>query len=89
MKIKTYKSKTLHPNLKGFETWSLILRKAYRLMAFENRILRGIFDPRKVEVTGAWRKLHFEELNNVYEGVSKSFRTQSITKYMHTFGISH
>jgi hypothetical protein len=31
---------------------------------FENRVLRGIFGPKKDEVTGGWRKLHNEELHN-------------------------
>jgi hypothetical protein len=33
---------------------------------FENRVLRRIFGPRKDEVTGDWRKLHNEELHNLY-----------------------
>ena len=33
---------------------------------FENRVLRGIFGPRKDEVTGEWMKLHNEELNDLY-----------------------
>ena len=32
----------------------------------ENRVLRGIFRPKKDEVTGEWRKLHNEELNDLY-----------------------
>jgi hypothetical protein len=33
---------------------------------FENRVLRRIFGPKRNEVTGEWRKLHSEELNNLY-----------------------
>jgi hypothetical protein len=33
---------------------------------FEDRVLRRIFGPRRDEVTGDWRKLHNEELHNVY-----------------------
>jgi hypothetical protein len=33
---------------------------------FENRFLRRIFGPKKDEVTGEWRKLHSEELHNLY-----------------------
>jgi hypothetical protein len=33
---------------------------------FENRVLRGIFRPKRDEVTGDWRKLHNEELHNLY-----------------------
>jgi hypothetical protein len=50
----------------GFETWSLTLREEYRLRVFENRVLRRIFGPKRDEVTGEWRKLHSEELNNLY-----------------------
>jgi hypothetical protein len=33
---------------------------------FENRVLRRIFGPKRDEVTGEWRKLHIEELHNLY-----------------------
>jgi hypothetical protein len=33
---------------------------------FENRVLRRIFGPKRDEVTGGWRKLHNEELHNLY-----------------------
>jgi len=33
---------------------------------FENRVLGGIFGPKRDEVTGEWRKLHNEELNDLY-----------------------
>ena len=36
------------------------------MRVFENRVLRRIFGPRRDEVTGEWRKLHTEQLNNVY-----------------------
>jgi hypothetical protein len=49
--------------LYGCETWSLALREDHRLRVFENRVLRRIFRPKRVEVTGGWRKLHNEELN--------------------------
>ena len=52
--------------LYGCETWSLILREEHRLRVFENRVLRRIFGPRRGEVTGEWRKLHNEELNDLY-----------------------
>ena len=48
------------------ETWSLILREERRLRVFENRLLGGIFRPEKEEVTGEWRKLHNEELTDLY-----------------------
>jgi len=37
-----------------------------RPRVFENRVLRGIFGPRSDEVTGEWRKLHKEELNDLH-----------------------
>ena len=52
--------------LYGCETWSLTLREERRLRVFENRVLRRIFGPKRDEVTGQWRKLHNEELNNLY-----------------------
>jgi hypothetical protein len=33
---------------------------------FENRVLRGIFGPKRDEVIGDWRKMHNEELHNLY-----------------------
>jgi hypothetical protein len=36
------------------------------LRVFENRVLRRVFEPRRDEVTGEWRKLHNEELNDLY-----------------------
>jgi hypothetical protein len=41
------------------------LRKKYRLRVFENRVLRRIFGPKRDEVTGEWRRLHNEELNDL------------------------
>jgi len=55
----------LHVVLYGFETWSLTLREERRLRVFENRALRRIFGPKRDEVTGEWRKLHNEELNDL------------------------
>jgi hypothetical protein len=37
---------------------------------FENRVLRRIFGPKRDEVTGGWRKLHNEELHNLYSSPS-------------------
>jgi hypothetical protein len=42
------------------------LREERRLRAFQNRLLRRIFGPKRDEVTGEWRKLHNEELNDLY-----------------------
>jgi hypothetical protein len=42
------------------------LREAYRLGVFENRVLRKILGPKRDEVTGEWRRLHNEELYDLY-----------------------
>ena len=49
----------------GCETWSLTLREELRLRVFENMVLRRIFGPKKDGVTGGWRRLHNEELNDL------------------------
>jgi hypothetical protein len=48
------------------ETWLLTLRDERRLRVFENRVLRRVFGPKSDEVTGEWRKLHNEELSDLY-----------------------
>jgi len=50
----------------GCETWSLTLREERRLRVFENRVLRRIFELKRNELTEGWRKLHNEELNDLY-----------------------
>jgi hypothetical protein len=52
--------------LYGCETWSLTLREERRLRVFENRVMRRVFGPKRDVVTGEWRKLHNEELNDLY-----------------------
>jgi hypothetical protein len=64
-KIKTYEIIILPVVLYGCETWSLTLREEYRL-----RVLRRIFGPKRDEVTGNWRKLHYEELHILYSSPS-------------------
>jgi hypothetical protein len=61
-----YKTIILPVVLYGCETWSLTLREEHRLRVFENRVLRRIFGPKRDEVTGEWRKLHNEELLDLY-----------------------
>jgi hypothetical protein len=56
-----YKTIILPVVLYGCETWSLTLRKEHRL-----RVLRRIFGWKRDEVTGEWRKLHNEELHDLY-----------------------
>jgi hypothetical protein len=57
-KIKIYRTTILPVVLYGCETWSLTLREERRLRAFDNRVLRRVFGPKRDEVTGEWRKLH-------------------------------
>jgi hypothetical protein len=52
--------------LYGCETWSVTLREEHRLRVFENRVLRRRFGPKRDEVTVEWRRLHNEELNDLY-----------------------
>ena len=66
LKIKIYRTITLSFVLYGCETWSLTVREERRLTVFENRVLRRIFGPKRDEVTGEWRKVYNEELNDLY-----------------------
>jgi len=66
LKIKVHRTIILPVILCGCETWSLTLREECRLKVFENRVLRRLFGPKSGEVTGVWRKLHNEELNDLY-----------------------
>ena len=52
--------------LYGCETWLLKLREERKLRLFENMVLRRIYGPRRDEVTRKWRRLHNEELNDLY-----------------------
>jgi len=64
--MKIYRTTILPVVLYGCEIWSLTLREKSRLMVFENRVLRRIFGPRRDEVTWEWRKLHNEEVSDLY-----------------------
>jgi len=61
LKIKVSRIIILPVVLYGCETWSLTLREERKL-----RVLRRILGPRRDEVTGEWRRLHNEELNDLY-----------------------
>ena len=69
-KIKIYRNIILPVVLYGYETWWLTLREERRLRLLENRVLRRIFGPRRDKVTGEWRKLHNEELNDLYASLN-------------------
>ena len=66
LKIKIYRTIILPVVLYGCETWSLTLREESRLRVFENRVLRRVFGPKREEVTGEWKKLHKDELRDLY-----------------------
>jgi hypothetical protein len=48
----------------------VVSRKIHKLNKFENRLLRRIFGPKRDEMVGGWRKLHNEELHNLYSSPS-------------------
>ena len=66
LKNKIHKSIILSVVLYGCETWSLTLREEQRLRVFENRVVWKIFGPKREELTKELRKLHNEELNDLY-----------------------
>jgi hypothetical protein len=57
---------------------SLTLREEHRLRVFENRVLRGIFGPKRDQVAGEWRKLHSGELHNLYSspGITRQIKSR-------------
>ena len=66
IKLKRHRTIILPVVLYECETWSLLLREERGLRVFANRVLRRIFGPRWDGVTGKWRKLHIEELHDLY-----------------------
>jgi hypothetical protein len=70
LKLRIYKTIILPVVLYGCETWSLTLREEHRHRVFENRVLRKIFGSKRDEVTGEWRKLHNEELRDLYSSLN-------------------
>jgi hypothetical protein len=66
VKVRIYKTIILPVILNDGETWSLTVREEHKLRVFENRVLRKIFGPKRDGVTGGLRKLHNEELHNLY-----------------------
>jgi len=66
LKIRIYRTIILPVVLYGCEAWSLTLREERKLRVFEHMVLRRIFGPRREEVRGEWRRLHNEELNDLY-----------------------
>jgi hypothetical protein len=71
VKIIICKSVILADVLYRCELLSVALRDEHSLGTFENRVLGGIYGPKKDGITGDWRKLLNEELYNVYCGQGK------------------
>jgi hypothetical protein len=70
VKDRVYRTIILPVVLYGCETWSLTVREGHKPRVFENRVLRRIFGSKMDRVTGGWRKLHKEELHNLYSSPS-------------------
>ena len=66
VKIEINRTIILPVLLYGREIWSLTLREERTLRVFGNSVIRKIYDSTKDNVTGEWRKIHNEELNNLY-----------------------
>jgi hypothetical protein len=66
MKMRIYKTIILPVVLYVCGTWSLTLSEVHRPRVFENKVPRKIFGPKRDDVTGGWRKLHNEELPDLY-----------------------
>jgi hypothetical protein len=66
IKIRVNRTIKLPVVLYGCETWSVTLREEHRLRVFENRVLRRIFGPKRIEVIGECRRLHKEEFDDLY-----------------------
>jgi hypothetical protein len=60
-------------------------REEHRLRVFVNRVLRRIFEPKRDEVTGKWRKLHSEELHILYSSpnIVKQMKSRRIRWAVH------
>ena len=71
LKIKIHRTVILPFVLYECETLSLTLQEERRLRVFDNRVLRRIFGPKRDEVTGEWRRLHYEELLTKYDSGDK------------------
>jgi hypothetical protein len=70
VKIRIHKTIILPVVLYGCEIWSLPLREECRLRVLGNRVLKRMCGLKRDEVMGSWRKLHNEELHNLYSSLS-------------------
>jgi hypothetical protein len=90
-KIKIYRTVILPVVLYGCESWSLTLEAVHRPRVFENRVLRGIFGPKRDGVIREWRRLHNEELNDLYSSpnVIRVIRTRRMRWEGHVARMGH
>jgi hypothetical protein len=70
LKIKIYRNIIWPVALYGCETWSLLLREELRLRVFKNKVLMRVFGPKKDKATGVWRKLHKNQLHDLYSSTT-------------------
>jgi hypothetical protein len=66
VKITIYKTIILPIALDGCETWHLVFTTEHRLRVSENKRMTRISGPKGDKMIGNWRKLHIEELHNLY-----------------------
>jgi len=66
LKLKLYRTIILPIVLYGCETWSLTLQEERKPRVFQNMVLSRMFGPKREKVKGEWRRLHNEELNDLY-----------------------
>jgi hypothetical protein len=76
---QSYKTIIMPVVLCGCETWSLTFKEEHRVRVFENRVLRRTIGPERNEETGGLRKLHYEELHNLYSSPSISRMMKSMS----------
>jgi hypothetical protein len=74
-KIKICRTIILPVVLHECETWLLI--EKCRLRVFKNRVLRRIFGRKRVKVNGEWKRLHNEQLNDLYNSINITQLTKS------------
>jgi hypothetical protein len=66
LRVNAHRKTILPLVLYGYEIWSLTLREEQSLWEFQTRVLWKIFGPKQQNVTQEWRKLHNEDLHDLY-----------------------